>query len=257
MKNSVFWHNGTGILINIPDFWHTIAPNVRIYNSDIVSLSRHHVHLGKGVSLPSDVIFCGTGWSSTLSFFTQETLAKLDLPHSISHNQSSEDEKEWALLEQKADQKVLTRFPMLANPPPHYHKIPKTTPYRLYKSIAPLSDHSIAFVGHVMVANYFRLAEVQAIWATAYLDERLTLPSIHTRKKQIAEFVAWCRRRYLSNGEKGNWMAFEQAGYTDDLLAEVGLKSHRKAWWKDFWAPARPEDFGGLRDEYVRMYGGG
>ena len=52
-------------------------------------------------------------------------------------------------------------------------------------------------------------------------------------------------------------MAFEQAGYTDRLLAEVGLKSHRKAWWRNFSAPARPEDFKGLREEYVRLYGCG
>lgn len=255
-RHSVFWQNGAGILINHPDFWNTIAHNVLIYNSDIVSLSSHHTHLENGEAVPTDALLCGTGWSSTLSFFSQDLLAQLGLPHSLSHSPSSNNEKEWAKLEQEADKKVLTRFPMLANPPPHYHKIPFTTPYRLYNAIAPLNDPSIAFVGHVMVANYFRLAEVQAIWATAYLDSHLPLPPLHERKGQIAEFVAWCRRRYLSNGEKGNWMAFEQAGYTDKLLAEVGLKSHRKTWWRDFWAPARPEDFRGLKEEYAKLYGG-
>ena len=67
----------------------------------------------------------------------------------------------------------------------------------------------MAFVGHVMVTNYFRLVEVQAIWATAYLDKRLALPPLHERKRKIAEFVAWCRRRYPSNDEKANWMVFE------------------------------------------------
>lgn len=60
--------------------------------------------------------------------------------------------------------------------------------------------------------------EVQAIWATAYPDQRLALPSLKRRRTQIATFVAWDRRRYLSNGEKGNWIIFEDAGYVDRLL---------------------------------------
>lgn len=52
-------------------------------------------------------------------------------------------------------------------------------------------------------------------------------------------------------------MAFEQADYTNKLLAEVRLRTHRKAWWMDFWAPARQEDSMGLRKEHVRLDGGG
>ena len=40
-------------------------------------------------------------------------------------------------------------------------------------------------------------------------------------------------------------MACEQAGYSDKLLTELGLKSHFKAWRRDFWTLARPEDLKG------------
>ena len=50
-------------------------------------------------------------------------------------------------------------------------------------------------------------------------------------------------------------MAFEQAGCTDKLLAEVGLKSNRKTWWSDFWAPASPEDIRELKRGYAKLYG--
>lgn len=123
-------------------------------------------------------------------FFSEDLLAQIGLPYSLSDSPSSPDEKERVQLEQEADKKVLSRFPMLANPPLHYYKTSHTTPYRLYDSIAPLKDPSIAFVGHVMVANYFRLAEFQAIWATAYLENRLTLSPLREKKKQTAEFVA-------------------------------------------------------------------
>lgn len=41
------------ILINLPDFWDTIAPNVHIHNSDIISLSTRHAHLGNGETPPT------------------------------------------------------------------------------------------------------------------------------------------------------------------------------------------------------------
>ena len=52
-------------------------------------------------------------------------------------------------------------------------------------------------------------------------------------------------------------MAFEQAGYTDKLLAEVGIKTHRKAWGMNPWKLIRLEALLSLREEYVRLYGGG
>lgn len=72
------------------------------------------------------------------------------------------------------------------------------------KDIAPLNFDSFAFVGHVLIESYFRAAESQAIWATAYLDKLLVMPSIEERQTEIALLVAWCHRRCLSKGEKGN-----------------------------------------------------
>ena len=125
--------------------------NVRIHHSDILSLSNHHVHLKNGEAAPTDVLY-GIGKSSTLSFFFQDLVAEFGLPHSLPHDSSSADEKEWAHLEQETDDKVFTLFPLLANLPPHYPWIPITSIFRLYNAIAPLNGHSIAFIGHVMVA---------------------------------------------------------------------------------------------------------
>lgn len=60
----------------------------------------------------------------------------------------------------------------------------KYTLYRLYKNFAPLSDsidRSIVVVGHVDVGIYFSTAECQAMWATAYLDNKLKVPSLEER----------------------------------------------------------------------------
>ena len=93
------------------------------------------------------------------------------------------------------------------------------------------------------------------MWATAYLDGKLALPSLEERREEVALFIAWCRRRYLSNGEGGNWMTFELVAYTDQLLEQLGLKSHRKGWFKDLFEPCVQSDLVGLKEEYIRKFG--
>jgi len=179
------------------------------------------------LEIPTDVLLCGTGWSSSLDIFDPKLLYSLGLPSPL-ETAPAEDTSKWSDLEKTADEEILKRFPQLRNPPDHYHRPAETTPYRLYNGIAPLRDDSIVFIGHVVVSNYFRVAECQAIWATAYLDKQLELPPLADREAAVARFRAWCRRRYLSNGEVANYMAFDFLSYTDQLLREVGLSSHRK-----------------------------
>lgn len=239
-------------MLNRPDFWDIIAQNAQIYEDEILELDKGFIRLKGGEVIPTDAILCGTGWTPSLDFF-KDLLAELGLPHMLKSSPTGEQEK-WARLQREADQKVLTHFPQLGNPPDHYQAPIQSTPYRLYKGIAPLSFDSIAFVGHVLIGSYFRAAECQAIWATAYLDKQLAMPSLEERQAEVALSTAWCRRRYLSRGERGNWMVFELISYTDNLLEEVGLSSHRKGWFRDLFVPCVASDLRGLKDEYVRKY---
>ncbi|KAL8648100.1 MAG: hypothetical protein Q9226_006142 [Calogaya cf. arnoldii] len=97
-------------------------------------------------------------------------------------------------------------------------------------------------------------AVCQAIWTIAYLDKQLTLPSLKNRQLEIARQVAWCRRRYLSHGVRGNFAPFESEAYTDKILAEIGLSSHRKGILRDTFMPTRPKDLAGLKDEYLNRF---
>jgi dimethylaniline monooxygenase (N-oxide forming) len=158
--------------------------------------------------------------------------------------------------------KVSTTFPQLATPPPHYQKPVSRTPYRLYRHIIPLSesgeaveDRSIAFIGQVVVANYFHSVECQAMWATAYLDGKLDMPSKEEQEREVALLTTWCRRRYLSNGDEGNNMTFEHMGYNDTLLKDMGLRSHRKGWFKDLFAPTLASEYKGLKAEFIKRFG--
>lgn len=92
-------------------------------------------------------------------------------------------------------------------------------------------------------------------WATAFLDHELTLPSEESQREEIALLTAWCRRRFLCNGELGNFLPFESTRYTDKLLRELGLSSYLKGWFKDCFVPGNSQDHVGLRDEYIQKYG--
>ncbi|KAL8684428.1 MAG: hypothetical protein Q9224_006355, partial [Gallowayella concinna] len=246
--------NQTGGLINRPSFWDTIAQKVQVYREDIQELQKGTIRLKNGEDVRSDAILCGTGWIPSLGFFDQELLAELGIPQPLDKYPKVQAEM-WEDLEKTADGEVLDRFPILANPPEHYRKPVTYTPYRLYKSIAPLRDDSIAFVGHVLIANYCRVAECQAIWATAYLDGKIRLPPLEQRRKDVALFIAWCRRRYLSNGDRGHWMSADQTGYTDDLFHQLGLSSHRKYWLWDAFVPSTKKDLHRVRAEYINKFG--
>jgi dimethylaniline monooxygenase (N-oxide forming) len=253
----LFWQNGTGGLLNRSDFWETIAPNVRIYNDDILELDKRLLRLKRGEEVPTDVLLCGTGWHpASFGFFTPELAVNLGLPHPFK-DEPAEEAETWTQLEKKADQRVLQQFPLLANPPDHPSNPIQTTPYRLYNGIAPLDDESIAFVGYVSCSNYFKGVECQAIWATAYLDKQLTLPYKEDQQEEIARLNVWNRRRYLSNGEWGNFLPFESTWYTDKLLREVGLSSHLKGWFRNYFVPGTSQDLVGLKDEYIVKHGHG
>ncbi|KAF4627203.1 hypothetical protein G7Y89_g10950 [Cudoniella acicularis] len=98
-------------------------------------------------------------------------------------------------------------------------------------------------------------AEAQAIWTTAYLDGSIGLPPLQQAQKEVAYMNAFSRRRYPSHGQKGDCLFFELVWYTDNLLEDVGLKSHRKGLWSDWVEPCLAADFKDIKDEYRNKYG--
>lgn len=114
-----------------------------------------------------------------------------------------------------------------------------------------LHDDSIVFLGHVQVPNAFRAAECQAIWATAYLDQKVKLPAMEDMQEEIALRIAWNKRRYLNNDRHGNYLHYDLVGYTNKLLGELGFSCRRKGWFADLFTPCKASDFEGPRREYL------
>jgi dimethylaniline monooxygenase (N-oxide forming) len=173
-------------------------------------------------------------------------------------SQNQDEAAKWAALDVRAEAQILQRFPVLTHPPIHHADPTTLSPFRLYKGMLPVSDHSIVFLGKIMLGNHFRAAEVQALWAVAMFDGTLELPARDLVRKDVAKTVAWCMKRYLGKGQLGNWFWFDMVSYTDMLLEQLSLTSHRKSkgWFGlgSVLAPCFACDLRGLIGEYTNKH---
>ncbi|CAK7210049.1 hypothetical protein SBRCBS47491_000639 [Sporothrix bragantina] len=246
----LFWANDNTGVEQREDFFDTIAENVKIIRQDIARMDADGVVLVDGTRIVVDTVIYGTGWQQTPRHYDPQTALSLGLPVPCSLGPAATvDRDKWETLEAAADKVVLARFPILADPPSFFKKVPRMTPYRLYQSIVPIHDSSIVFLGRISVINAWRVAEVQSLWAVAALDGRVhAMHSTAAMEKEVAETVVWCRRRYLNKGQLANWFLWDCVSYTDRLLEELGLKSHLGK--EGVLSPCRAKSLSGLVDEY-------
>lgn len=216
--------------------------------------------MGSGETIKSDALLLGTGWRNSLDYMSPSLRADLGLPHPLTadlNNDQVNTSQNWSGREQSADKDIIASFPALADPPKHVRTPTNESPFRLYNLTIPVNDESRSFacIGQISTTNYFRTGEIQSLWVTAYFDGHLTLPPLEERKDQVAHFVAWNRRRYLSSGNAGNSVVFDTWRYTDRLLQDLGLKSHLKGMFGHLFSPNRAQDYAELRAEYIELYG--
>lgn len=207
-------------------------------------------------TIPCDVLVYCTGWDSASNLFSSEEASGLGLSVPIIEADPKAQSR-WKALETAADSKVLSKFPHLGYPPPYRRSEPTNTPFRLYKAIAPVIDrvnHSIVFLGKMVVGNNFRTAEAQALWAVAYLDGNVNVPESEM-VEDVAWTVAWNHRRYLNKGQLGSWFFYDIVAYADMLLEQLKLSSHRrKGWFMNLMDPCFADDLKGLGAEYKARY---
>ena len=217
-----------------------LARDVHIHRGNAKSLHGDCITLRNEQDVPANLILCGTGWTSSYPFLNDAQAGALGLPHPPELD-TKEQRELWRALLDIADQKVLADYSYLKNPPQYRRPtLPANTTARLYNCIASLKDDSIVFLGRAHLSNSFRTAEAQAIWATAYFDGNVKLPPRYEMQQRVAYMNALSRRRYPTKGADGDYLFFELISYTDRLMEEAGLCSHRRGWWSDLvnaWHP--------------------
>ena len=280
-----FWDTNSTSEATNPEFWPLIRSGaVEIVRADIERADIERVEddcvvLEDGTRVVADVLLCATGWEpGVLKLFTEGQAREYGLPYQQSSNEEHRGTDRWTAEDEEARSHVLERFPMLAKPPTHSSRegLPSETltAYRLYRALAPLDDptHTIVILGTVKAASHFMISEVQALWATAYLDgdfhgnadhshprsltslAPLRWPTVQERRREIARTKVWSELRYLAEGRKGGGLAmmYDVLAYCEILLADLRVESHHRGWgrWEGWTRVLRAGDLRGIIDEW-------
>jgi dimethylaniline monooxygenase (N-oxide forming) len=252
---AMFWSNESTSVDNKADFLDTIARKVHVFREDVTVIHEHSVELCNGLQLEVDALVYATGWKCDMSYFDRSLLAKLGLPMAEADLDDNYQQR-WRTLDQQAEAKIDIEMPMLSRNEPHRKPNKQRTPMRLYKSMLPIEDRTIVLLGKTLIAHTFPVAEVTALWAVAALDGKIAFPSVEAMREEVALVVAWSRRRYPSRGWQAMWFPWDLIPFTDMLLKQMGLVSHRdRTWWSDLTTPTASRRLMGLVDEYKRKYG--
>jgi dimethylaniline monooxygenase (N-oxide forming) len=197
-----FWAGDTIAVCNSADLWDTVS-KATVYRDNVEKLEDKRVVLVSGKQIECDALVVCTGWKSTYSMFDAGLTKELGLPVPVEDVDREESQK-WEGLIKKADKKVLEMFPVLATAPAYPTKVTTTTPNRFYRSMLPANldpeDQSIIFLGALGTTQSLTVAEIQSLWAAAYLSGNLKVPKKEEKEVEVAETTAWRRRRYLADG---------------------------------------------------------
>ena len=180
---------------------------------DIVRMKENTVFLGSGKSLETDFVVMCTGWGDHFAIFDHATKAELGLPlySDCSPLLTPSTEASWEPYDTAAEKAVNEKLPFLAQAPrlrnPHTDGMQPQRRWRLYRRSIPIQlavkgDRSLAIMGQIHTVQTPLVSDIQSFWSILYLLGELDLPDEATMAQEIAEWNAWTRKRYLSQGQK-------------------------------------------------------
>lgn len=180
----------SGGIANHPNFWETLrGENVHVHRADITAFTESAcnptVHLDNGDVIPdADLIVHATGWKPVASIpFEPASLAyTLGLACSVEKLAQQPCDgisrllSAWDELDSKIESKMRCVFD--ANKFRALRRASESTSYRLFRRMVPPSlaaqgDHSFVVLGVVLSSTVAVVAEVQALWAAAFLTGAL------------------------------------------------------------------------------------
>jgi len=263
------------------DFWSTLRNGkLTILRDNIDTADSKGVKLASGERVDADYVLYATGWGDHFSFFSPGLKEELGIPHyqNPSEGKSAADvsavkEKRgggilsdsWTLHDRAADALVAKKLPLLSAGPKDFKgwqlpaaraKAVKVRRWRLYNRMVPLDsgmkDRSIVILGQIHTTQTPTIAEIQGLWAAAYLLGDLELPSESELVREVAEWNAWTRKRYASVGERYPYALFDWVPYLDRLLRDLNLKTKRHdGILADFFRPYGPHCYQNVVGEYM------
>jgi hypothetical protein len=114
-------------------------------------------------------------------------------------------------------------------------------------------NRDLVFLGFFNTFPKVLLAEIQALWAIAYLEDKINVVDTQSHITQEARtWCCWSDLRYpFGHGSKFPDTAFDIIPYFDILLKDLGLVSRRKrSWLGEMWSPYGASDYRGIVEEF-------
>ncbi|KAM0426351.1 hypothetical protein ACHAPT_008392 [Fusarium lateritium] len=274
---SPFWMGNSLSIHNYASPWFDLAREgkITVHIANIASLSDATVHLSDGEDLKVDAFVCCTGWATDppVRFLPEGIKPRLGL-------QSLNDDESLQLVD-RAHAEIFGRLPAVGGspkrtlPPGTAEPVKATKPtgkasgYQLYRFLVPsdeklLEHRNIAFIGSHLALNATMIAQLQALWVTAFfLDEIPHLNSNvvdHSRVKYEAilhnEYSS-IRHPHEAGGAGGRCpdLAFDCLSYMDLLGSDLGLPKYRKyaktGAWSEMFYRYGPSDFEDMVQEWL------
>ncbi|KAK0706233.1 hypothetical protein B0T26DRAFT_656103 [Lasiosphaeria miniovina] len=276
-EHGPFWYGTSSGTLNYEiDFLDLVSSGrVRIHRADISHVSHRTIHLvaeerNTAADAGVDALVAATGYSSkpSISFSPATLLGDLGVPTTTL---DTEQAAFWAKLDAEADDTIRRQFPQLIPGPGRSAVQRSTTPWRLYRGIAPpnlaaAGDRSLVFVGIFSnIANTMRL-EVQSLWAAAYLSGKIAHldddddddgSQEEQKKDRIYAATALAQRWAMYRAPLGHGAAypdlvFDQLPYFDLLLHDLGLETRRKPTaLRELFEAYSQDDYRGIVDEWL------
>lgn len=269
---STYWMGNSLSTLNYPSDWFDFARSgdIQIHHADLMSLSEDSILMTDGTVENVDALVCCTGWNALPPI----DFEPLDIRESLGIPQKKLESE--VILAQNARSWILENRPYLHGPS-HLAQMPqrkkkstpseRTTPYRLYRFVVPsnarlLAAKNLAFIGIDFSLLTVLLAQVQALWITAFFQDKLShIRSSGPEHQRIvhdtmvqSEYQQLRRPRLTGGaGERFPDLVFDSLPYVDLLLEDLGLQTMRKgSWLCDMLVPYSLKDYQNLVQEWLR-----
>lgn len=194
--------------MTLPDFWSTIHNgDLTILRDNIDAVKQDTALLRSGQEVLTDYIIMCTGWGDHFSMLDVPSKVELGLPLAENRLNKAPSDSSWAKIDTDAEKEINRKLPLLATPPalktPQANDGQARGRWALYRRVVPLSlaeknDRSLAILGQIHTVQTPLVAEMQSFWAILYLLGEFDLLDWDEMAREIAEWNAWTRKRYLS-----------------------------------------------------------
>lgn len=254
-RSNVYWWGTTVGVFNYPtDLFDLVRKGlVHVHIADITSLSDHTVSLSNDTDIEADVLILATGYhhTPTVSILPESISDKIGLSAALLNDPTVK----------AADEEIMRRFPGLKDQPPtgpDALRERERTSYALYRGTIPpafLNSRNFAYTGITITLKSFLSSQTQALWITAFLDNRLSVPLPSETEAEWQAMLTnrfWRWRAPNGLGPKSPDLVFEIMPYIDTLLRDLGLQTARKKnWWKEIFETYGVKDYRGLVLEWL------